>query len=45
MDNLDLLAKGAGGAHFKVSTYPMNFSGATGLPCRVVAETGSPERD
>jgi kynurenine formamidase len=40
MDNLALLAKEAGDTYFKVSTYPMNFTGTTGLPCRVVAETG-----
>jgi kynurenine formamidase len=37
LDNLDLLLKETGNAPFKVNTYPMNFIGATGLPCRVVA--------
>jgi kynurenine formamidase len=39
LDNLDLLLREAGGEPFTVRTYPMNFSGATGLPCRVIACT------
>ena len=27
-----------GGRHFKANTYPMNYAGLTGLPCRVIAE-------
>ncbi|MDR3231844.1 MAG: cyclase family protein [Synergistaceae bacterium] len=37
LDNLDVLLEKAGGNAFTVWTYPMNFSGATGLPCRVIA--------
>lgn len=35
--NLDKLLAIAGSDSFKVGTYPMNLSGTTGLPCRVVA--------
>jgi kynurenine formamidase len=37
LDNLEILLEKAGSAAFTVWTYPMNLSGATGLPCRVVA--------
>jgi kynurenine formamidase len=37
LDNLGLLLKETRNTPFKVNTYPMNFMGATGLPCRVVA--------
>ncbi|MGE4267512.1 MAG: cyclase family protein [Deferribacterales bacterium] len=36
--NLDVLCESAHGKEFLVHTYPLNFSGLTGLPCRVVAE-------
>ena len=35
--NLDRLLEAAGSESFNVGTYPMNLSGTTGLPCRVVA--------
>lgn len=38
LDNLDLLLKEAGDKPFTVYTFPLNFHGFTGLPCRVVAE-------
>lgn len=38
LDNLDLLLKEAGDKSFTMYTFPLNFHGLTGLPCRVVAE-------
>lgn len=39
VENLsDLQAVLAAGGHFTARTYPVRFSGTTGLPCRVVAE-------
>jgi kynurenine formamidase len=40
LDNLDRLLEAAESGSFSAGTYPMNLSGATGLPCRVVARTG-----
>jgi kynurenine formamidase len=37
LDKLDLLLSEVGDEPFSVGTYPMNFSGSTGLPCRVIA--------
>jgi kynurenine formamidase len=36
--NLDTLLAVAKGQPFLVHTYPVNYEGLTGLPCRVVAE-------
>lgn len=36
--NLDKVLDGKAVTRFVANTYPMNFSGMTGLPCRVVAE-------
>ena len=36
--NLDKLLAAANGQSFVVHTYPVNYEGLTGLPCRVVAE-------
>lgn len=36
--NLDALLAAAEGQPFLVHTYPVNYEGLTGLPCRVVAE-------
>lgn len=36
--NLDVVAEKAGSAAFLVHTYPVNYEGLSGLPCRVVAE-------
>ena len=36
--NLDALLAAAKGQPFLVHTYPVNYEGLTGLPCRVVAE-------
>lgn len=38
LDNLGLLLKEAGDKPFTVYTFPLNYHGFTGLPCRVVAE-------
>jgi len=38
LSNLDKLAQAADGRTFTVYCAPLNFSGLTGLPCRVVAE-------
>ena len=38
LDNLDTLLSEAGNKPFTVYTFPINFEGMTGLPCRVVAE-------
>ena len=38
LDNLDILVKEAEHKPFTVYTFPLNFHGFTGLPCRVVAE-------
>lgn len=35
--NLAAVLNGNKSAHFKAGTYPVNFVGMTGLPCRVVA--------
>lgn len=41
IENLcNLKAVIACGARFKANTYPMNYQGITGLPCRVIAEIG-----
>jgi len=37
--NLDAVAREAGSAAFLVHTYPVNYKGLSGLPCRVIAET------
>jgi kynurenine formamidase len=39
LQNLEKLLKGAKAASFVANTYPVNFLGMSGLPCRVVAET------
>ncbi|SCM79269.1 putative cyclase [uncultured Sporomusa sp.] len=36
--NLEILLAAAKGQQFLVHTYPVNYEGLTGLPCRVVAE-------
>jgi len=36
--NLDILLVAANGRSFLVHTYPINYEGLTGLPCRVIAE-------
>lgn len=36
--NLDMLMMKVGSGRFHMHTYPLNISGYTGLPCRVVAE-------
>ncbi|KMT22284.1 cyclase family protein [Clostridium cylindrosporum] len=36
--NLKEVLKGEMSVGFKVNTYPVNFTGVTGLPCRVVAK-------
>lgn len=36
--NLDILPKEAKTRDFTVHTYPVNYEGLSGLPCRVVAE-------
>lgn len=36
--NLEILLAAAKGQPFLVHTYPVNYEGLTGLPCRVVAE-------
>lgn len=38
LTNLDLLLNAAGSHSFTVYTFPLNFEGMTGLPCRVIAE-------
>lgn len=38
LNNLDLLLKETSGKPFTVYTFPVNMSGFSGLPCRVVAE-------
>jgi len=38
LDNLDLLLKEASDKSFTVYTFPVNLSGFSGLPCRVIAE-------
>jgi kynurenine formamidase len=38
LTNLDLLSSSAGRKTFTVYTFPLRLKGATGLPCRVVAE-------
>ncbi|HUX40242.1 MAG TPA: cyclase family protein [Rectinemataceae bacterium] len=40
--NLDALTGGRKATRCVINTYPINFSEQTGLPCRVVAETGEP---
>jgi kynurenine formamidase len=39
MCNLDMVAGGRKSRTCIMNTYPVNFSGLSGLPCRVVAET------
>ncbi|MDQ7097073.1 cyclase family protein [Desulfosporosinus sp. PR] len=39
LNNLDLLSEETKGKPFTVYTFPVNMSGFSGLPCRVVAET------
>ncbi len=41
--NLDVLLAAAKGQPFLVHTYPVNYEGLTGLPCRVVAEVQQPQ--
>ncbi len=36
--NLDMVLQKAQGRRFLVHTYPVNYAGLSGLPCRVVAE-------
>lgn len=38
LNQLDVLLKEAGTNNFIIHTYPVNYKGLTGLPCRVVAE-------
>ncbi|MBZ9626127.1 hypothetical protein G9F71_025305 [Clostridium sp. FP2] len=38
LDNLDLLLKEASSKSFTVYTFPINTSGFSGIPCRVIAE-------
>ena len=38
LDNLDVLLHETKGKAFTVHTYPMNFTDASGLPCRVIAD-------
>ncbi|MFL0195352.1 cyclase family protein [Clostridium sp. WILCCON 0269] len=38
LDNLDLMLEKASGESFTVYTFPVNMSGFSGLPCRVIAE-------
>ena len=38
LDNLKFLLEKAGNDHFDVYTFPINFEGLSGLPCRVIAE-------
>lgn len=38
LNNLDILLKESKGRGFVVHTYPVNYQGLTGLPCRIVAE-------
>jgi kynurenine formamidase len=38
LDNLDLLLEKTGKSSFEVYTFPINFAGMSGLPCRVIAE-------
>ena len=38
LDNLDILQAQVAGKSFTVYTFPINFEGMSGLPCRVVAE-------
>lgn len=38
LNSLDLLLKKAGNNSFTVYTFPLNMSGFSGLPCRVIAE-------
>lgn len=38
LENLDRILGGAAQARFTAHTYPVKFTGMTGLPCRVVAE-------
>ena len=38
LDNLDLLLENASNKSFTVYTFPVNMSGFSGLPCRVIAE-------
>ncbi|WP_312516600.1 cyclase family protein [Anaerospora sp.] len=36
--NLDVLAEKASSTDFLVHTYPVNYEGLSGLPCRIIAE-------
>ncbi|WP_371363928.1 hypothetical protein SRRS_48190 [Sporomusa rhizae] len=38
LNQLDVLLQKAGTNNFIIHTYPVNYKGLTGLPCRVVAE-------
>ncbi|EGO63381.1 putative cyclase [Acetonema longum DSM 6540] len=38
LNNLDILLQESKGRSFMVHTYPVNYLGLTGLPCRIVAE-------
>ncbi|MBR9649402.1 cyclase family protein [Clostridium tyrobutyricum] len=38
LDTLDVLLKKSSNAPFRVYTFPVNMSGFSGLPCRVIAE-------
>lgn len=38
LNNLDILLQEAKGRDFVLHTYPVNYEGLSGLPCRVIAE-------
>ncbi|MDF2636571.1 MAG: hypothetical protein K0R78_3445, partial [Pelosinus sp.] len=38
LDNLDLLLEKTSNKSFTAYTFPVNMSGFSGLPCRVIAE-------
>ncbi len=38
LNNLDVLLQAAKTGNFLVHTYPVNYAGLTGLPCRIIAE-------
>lgn len=38
MNNLDMLLRETGGRAFVIHTYPVNYKGLSGLPCRIIAE-------
>ena len=38
LNQLDVLLTEVGTRNFIIHTYPVNYKGLTGLPCRVIAE-------